>query len=65
MDAVWIVLGVAELAVGIGLVKLVLADRRRPPDMRQIWKRTLLVPTLVAGASVALGLWFLIRGLLG
>ena len=67
MDTAYVVIGVLQLAVGIGWTWGVLADRRRPPDQRRNFKgrTSLTAPTFVGVVRLLIGLWWLGRGLWG
>jgi hypothetical protein len=67
MDTEYVVIGVLQLAVGIGWTGLALVDRRRPPDQRRNFKESAnLQVQLILGVIFALiGLYWLGRGLWG
>ena len=66
MDGIWVVLGVAQLAVGIVWLTQVLAERRRPLELRRNFKTaSLTFPTVAGIVWLLVGLWWLGRGLLG
>ncbi len=65
MDAVWVVGGVLQLALGIAWLVGVQRDRPRPPEERRHFKsRSLRGPTLAGVVWLLLGAWWLGRGLL-
>jgi hypothetical protein len=66
MDAMWVVVGALQLALGIGWIALLRADRPRPPEERHYFKtRSLRGPTALGVCWLVLGVYWLGRGLLG
>ena len=67
METWKLVLGILQLALGVGWTILVVADRRRPPDERRHFRglASMRGPTVAAIVWVALGLYWLGWGLAG
>ena len=67
MDTGYLVIGILQVALGIGWAGLVLADRRRPPDQRRNFKdrNSLTGPTVIGVVWLLVGLWWIGPGLWG
>jgi hypothetical protein len=66
MEAIWVVIGLLQLALGIVWIALLRADRPRPPEERRHFKhRSLRGPTAVGVCWLVVGGYWLGRGLLG
>jgi hypothetical protein len=66
MDAMWVVVGALQLALGIGWIAMLRTDRPRPPEERRHFKhRSLRGPTALGVCWLVLGVYWLGRGLLG
>ncbi len=66
MDAMWVVVGALQLALGLGWIALLRADRLQPPEERDYFKsRSLRRPTALGACWLVLGAYWLGRGLLG
>ena len=65
MDAMWVVVGPLQLALGLGWIALLRADRLQPPEERDYFKsRSLRGPTALGACWLVLGRTGLAAGFL-
>ena len=65
MDAMWVVVGAPQLALGLGWIALLRADRLQPPEERDSFKsRSLRRPTALGACWLVLGRTGLAAGFL-